>query len=93
MSTGEKQRDIFLRSEADAWFERSQQALAARDFSRDDAVVGGIQEISSTPIAGQVPLRLLEIGCGEGNRLSWLAMHLGGTVCETQEGLSRCLLA
>lgn len=75
-----QQKDIFLQSEADAWYRRNQAALAQRDFSSEDPVVSAILEIAATRSAGDAPLRILEVGCGEGRRLAWLAQHLGAEV-------------
>jgi len=71
------QKDTFLNSEGDAWFERNHQALMHRKFE-DDPVVQALNKIPSKMRGG----RLLEIGCGEGRRLTWLAeklqMHVHG---------------
>lgn len=68
------QKDIFLASEGDAWFQRNEAALVARDWSKD-MVCRKIEHIS----AGQ-PLHILEIGCGEGSRLKYLASTHGHRV-------------
>lgn len=64
------QKIIFLSGEADAWFERNEEALKNKDFSQD-LVVGEIVEIITNSELGGGG-RLLEIGCGEGGRLEYL---------------------
>lgn len=73
-----QQKEIFMDSEADAWFQRNRQSVAQRDFARDDPVTKTVIEIDSLSqnVRGTRNLRLLEVGCGEGLRLSWLASHL-----------------
>jgi ubiquinone/menaquinone biosynthesis C-methylase UbiE len=71
-----RQRDVFLQSEADAWFDRNRSALARRDFE-DDLIGRSVSEIYPAAVedAGTRPA-ILEIGCGEGRRLAWLASRL-----------------
>ncbi len=72
------QRNVFLQSEADAWYERNHQAVAKRNFVTDDPVTAEIVEIAKLPqYADKITkLQILEIGCGEGKRLAWLADNL-----------------
>lgn len=72
------QKDIFLLSEADAWYERNHQAVSQTDFSTNDPVTAAIVEIASLPNTRMEGMRLqiLEIGCGEGRRLAWLSQNL-----------------
>lgn len=63
-----RQRDLFLTSEGDAWFTRNEAATSARDWSRDPVCV------KLAALSGK-PLRVLEIGCGSGLRLEYLAKH------------------
>lgn len=75
-----KQKEIFLGGEADAWFERNHQALQSRVFDLSDGIIHSVSNISKGPeYAGEV-LKVLEIGCGEANRLVWIAEHLGADV-------------
>ena len=71
-----QQREIFLDSEADAWFERNRDAVARQDFS-SDPICESLLEFVQAREDGQPPLSVLEIGCGEGLRLHWLAQQLG----------------
>lgn len=72
-----KQKNIFLQSEGDAWFERNHRVIQERDYEKDDIVVAALVEISKLPKFKKEKLRILEVGCGEGRRLNWLAEHLG----------------
>lgn len=72
MSTTTQQKDIFLLSEADAWFERNQGAIKERDFS-EDSVAQAVMDIVKLPQYAAANLSILEIGCGEARRLEWLA--------------------
>jgi SAM-dependent methyltransferase len=74
------QKDIFLQSEADAWYQRNQVAVSQRNFAADDPVTTAIVEISAQPAYADKQVRILEVGCGEGRRLSWLAGHLRAEV-------------
>ena len=69
------QKDIFLLSEADAWYERNQKAVSKTDFSVDP-VATAVVELANMQAAGE-RLQVLEIGCGEGRRLAWLSGTLG----------------
>jgi SAM-dependent methyltransferase len=72
------QKNVFLQSEADAWYLRNHQALANRDFANNDPVTTAIVEIANLPqyLGDKEKLQILEIGCGEGKRLAWLAENL-----------------
>jgi len=66
-----KQREIFLSSEGDAWFARNKADLSARRTrAHDDPVLRELPDILKTAPDGN--LRVLEIGCGSGDRLAWL---------------------
>jgi SAM-dependent methyltransferase len=75
------QKDVFLASEADAWYERNQQALAKADFSTDPVSLA-VLEIAATfsPNAKGRRMRIIEVGCGEGRRLEWLSAKLDADV-------------
>ena len=62
-----KQRDVFLESEGNAWFERNASALGSRKLPESDSL---LVEILNLPLAEGT--KILEIGCGDGARLSWL---------------------
>lgn len=63
-----KQKDIFLSGEGDSWFERNHDHVATRDYS-DDPVVRSVAKICDFESKS---LRILEVGCGEAKRLSYL---------------------
>ena len=70
-----RQKDIFLQSEADAWYERNREACAAQDFALDP-IGAAILDIAHSRGATEAPLKILEIGCGEGRRLAWLGQQI-----------------
>lgn len=63
------QRDIFLSSEGDKWFERNQQVYS--DETHKDNVIEFIQSQHLSP------KRVLEIGCASGSRLQKLNQLFG----------------
>jgi SAM-dependent methyltransferase len=67
-----KQRDVFLGSEGNAWFERNG-PQAVSEFPESDELLLAILQLPHSPD----PLRVLEIGCGGGSRLAWLQKHRG----------------
>lgn len=68
------QKEVFVATEGDAWFRRNENALSTLDWSKDN-VCRRVRELS----AG-APLRILEIGCGDGSRLAHLAQSAGHKV-------------
>jgi ubiquinone/menaquinone biosynthesis C-methylase UbiE len=64
-----KQRDVFLNSEGDAYFRRNVGAVSAR-APDSDALLAEVLALPEADVA--TGSRVLEIGCGEGNRLAWL---------------------
>lgn len=70
------QKDIFKNGEGDAWFERNHQTcMHHRHFDRSDPVIDAVETVNSAGMAGFG--QLLEIGCGEGKRLAWIAANHG----------------
>ena len=69
------QKQVFLQSEADAWHERNNGFVRKRDFSHDP-VVRAVRDVAGS----SKNLKVLEIGCGGGHRLAWLAKTLGAEV-------------
>lgn len=70
-----KQKEIFLRSEGDAWFARNQQSVATRKLPDDDALLRELLDF--LPLNARGGLKVLEVGCGDGTRLAWLKNNLG----------------
>jgi len=68
------QKDVFLASEGDAWFRRNEQALESRNWSTEP-LCRKIGELSANG-----SLSILEIGCGDGSRLQYLAQQHGHQV-------------
>jgi ubiquinone/menaquinone biosynthesis C-methylase UbiE len=64
-----KQKDIFLQSEGNEWFQRNINDLEKLTLPNDDSV---LVDILNSPIANEEKLKVLEIGCGNGHRLKWL---------------------
>lgn len=77
-----QQKDIFLYSEADAWFERNQLSVAKINFATEDTVTAVTVEIAHLSQYAQrrERMQILEIGCGEGRRLAWLSEKLDADV-------------
>ncbi len=65
-----------MSAEGDAWFTRNESALAAKDWSCDPVC----RRLESLPRSNE-PFRLLEIGCGDGSRIHYLAGREGFKVC------------
>ncbi len=68
-----KQKEIFLQSEGDAWFNRNQHVVAGRKLPDDDPVLREVLDLLSVNTIG---LKVLEVGCGDGTRLAWLKGNL-----------------
>lgn len=79
MTDMKQQKEIFLASEADAWYERNHEAVARQDLTQDP-ICCAVMELAPITSPSGAPLSILEIGCGEGLRLSWLALRLGAKV-------------
>lgn len=74
-----KQKDIFLKTEADAWFSRNSETLENSDFAADPInklILGLGPQRTET----QDPCKILEVGCGEGWRLSWIKQQISADV-------------
>lgn len=68
-----KQRDIFLKSEGNAWFKRNAGAVGSRKLPDSDSL---LTEILNLPLSAK-GTKVLEIGCGDGTRLHWLKKQRG----------------
>jgi len=74
-----RQKEIFLASEADAFYERNREVVANQDLDQDQ-ICREVMKFALTVNTDSAPLSILEVGCGEGLRLSWLAKELGANV-------------
>jgi ubiquinone/menaquinone biosynthesis C-methylase UbiE len=72
-----KQKNIFLKSEADAWFDRNKESLSKRNFEDDD-IVKAILDISKS--YSNTMLKILEIGCGGGERLNYIGNSINCSI-------------
>ena len=72
-----KQKDVFLESEADAWFERNHVAVQETDFGKNDPIIHAIDTCLDSESRKHESGKLLEVGCGEGRRLRWMAENWG----------------
>ena len=76
-----KQKNIFLDTEGDAWFERNHYAIKNRVFDRSEPVIESVYLIANqTDVAAMDSIKILEIGCGEAARLAWISENLGAEV-------------
>lgn len=74
-----KQRDVFLESEGDAWFERNVGGSAPRNVGESDPLIVEVLGLSSALALDSASI--LEIGCGDGVRLAWLQQNRGCHCC------------
>lgn len=72
MST-HKQKDIFLSSEGNAWFDRNHDCIKAIENWEFDPIVRAVTCFDVFDSAK--PKKLLEVGCGNGQRLRWLKQN------------------
>jgi ubiquinone/menaquinone biosynthesis C-methylase UbiE len=68
------QKKIFLESEGDAWLQRNSKILALQKLPESDPL---LMELLQLPLLELKPVTILEIGCGDGTRLSWLRENRG----------------
>ena len=61
------QKNIFLKQEADNWFDRNKSILKKKSYKKDFI----IKEVEILINENKIK-NILEIGCGDGNRLSYL---------------------
>jgi ubiquinone/menaquinone biosynthesis C-methylase UbiE len=70
-----KQKDIFIASEADAWYERNFMQISVRNYELDDPIIKAIRKCIE-PMDSK-DARVLEIGCSDGRRLEYIHRKLG----------------
>ena len=69
-----KQKEIFLEEEGNAWFERNHLLIKNRKMDLQDPIINTLSNILNSE--DNKNLNLLEVGCGEGKRLHWIANNL-----------------
>ena len=69
-----KQREVFLRSEGNAWLERNSPQGSGALPDSDELLLAILQ---LPPAQAALPAKLLEIGCSSGSRLAWLRQNRG----------------
>lgn len=74
-----KQKEIFLESEGDAWIQRNHAVVSATKFDTEEPVLKAASMVLESKLV-EKPVKVLEIGCGEGGRLLWMASHWGAEV-------------
>ena len=72
-----KQKDIFLTGEGNAWFNRNANALAEQILPDSDPLLVELIGLKEHLAAVQGGVRVLEVGCGAGGRMSWLQQNMG----------------
>ena len=72
-----KQKDVFLDGEGDAYFERNHSIHQGLAHGSSDPLVAAIINCLGSWSCVQEDIKLLEVGCGEGKRLQWLANNTG----------------
>lgn len=68
-----KQKNIFLESEGNAWFERNAKLVSLHKLPESDPLLAEILDLPAL----EKGTKILEVGCGEGGRLSWLRENCG----------------
>ena len=71
-----KQKEIFLESEGNSWFDRNHKAIQEREINLQFPIVQGLSKCLDKK-APNGNKQLLEIGCGEGKTLHWIAENFG----------------
>lgn len=72
-----KQKDVFLDSEANAWFQRNHAAIQERNLGKSDPIISALYTCLGSDSQEVGGGKLLEVGCGEGKRLQWITENLG----------------
>ena len=65
------QKEVFLKGEGNSWYERNKKDWEKRKLPDDDIVLTELNDIFSD-FTG---LKILEVGCGGGERLVWLKLQ------------------
>ena len=71
-----KQKEIFLETEGNSWFDRNHKAVQEREINLQFPIIQGLSKCLDKK-APNGNKQLLEIGCGEGKTLHWIAENFG----------------
>jgi ubiquinone/menaquinone biosynthesis C-methylase UbiE len=77
-----KQKDIFLLTEGNAWFDRNYKNLENKIYNFDDSIIQSVNKCMHSSFLlennkSRKKIKLLEIGCGDARRLEWINNNLG----------------
>jgi ubiquinone/menaquinone biosynthesis C-methylase UbiE len=71
------QKDIFLQGEGNAWLTRNAEGLGKQEFSAGDTLTAELLDLAKLDKTLPATVKVLEVGCGAGGRLSWIRQQLG----------------
>lgn len=71
-----KQKDIFLKGEGNAWFNRNAVGLSKQRLPESDSVLVELLSLETNLATIQGRGRVLEVGCGAGGRLVWIQQNM-----------------
>lgn len=69
-----KQKDIFLDSEGDIYFERNNSTIQNQEMGPNDPIIFALSKLIAKKNENN-SLKLLEVGCGEAKRLQWISQN------------------
>jgi ubiquinone/menaquinone biosynthesis C-methylase UbiE len=77
----QKQKDIFLLTEGDAWFDRNYKNLKNKKYNFEDSIIQSVHKCLNSSFLlekrkSREEIKLLEIGCGDARRLKWMSKNL-----------------
>lgn len=68
-----KQKKVFLVSEGNAYFERNRKYIENKEYGLEDPIIRALSKCLNKQ--STTKKKLLEIGCGEAKRLSWISKN------------------
>lgn len=69
-----KQKEAFLVSEGNAFFERNHKYIENKEYGLEDSIIKAVSKCLNKESASKK--KLLEIGCGEAKRLHWISENM-----------------
>jgi SAM-dependent methyltransferase len=75
----QNQKQLFLESEGDAWHMRNLGAFSSKKYGEDE-IAKAVMDLCYLDKGSNNKLNILEVGCGAGMRLDWLAQNTGAKV-------------